>query len=380
MSPSSALFAFYAQAPIAAATPPLIEREVLPPGVQAACGDSAPGPICSWVYDATSSELLAGLAGRIIPGLLQIALILTLAYVGNILVQKFLKRVVRRFAQDSVRRLGSLRTKGPLADTEPVDLTRATMRTETVAGVLRSIVAAAIWSIALVMALGVFGINLGPLIAGAGIIGVALGFGAQNLVKDFLSGLFMLLEDQYGVGDIVDIGEASGVVEGISLRTTRVRDVEGTVWHVPNGEIRRVGNMSQQWARSLIDVAVAYDTDIEFAKGVIKRVADGLWHDEVHGHSVLEEPEVWGVEDLGADQVTIRLVLKVEPATQWLLNRVLRQRIKEAFDIEGIEIPFPQRTIWMRTQQPAQPRGADGPAPPQPQPPASSEWLPPQHT
>ena len=349
MPPHTVLPAVWAQAPVATPAPPLIEREVLPPGVQTACGSLEPGPICTWVYEQTSSELLAGLAGRVIPGMLEIALILLVAYVVNLLAQKFIKRVVRRFAQDSVRRLGALRAKSPLADTGPVDLARATLRTQTVAGVLSSIAAAAIWAIAVVTALGVFGINLGPLIAGAGIVGVALGFGAQNLVKDFLSGLFMLLEDQYGVGDAVDVGEASGVVEAISLRTTRLRDVEGTVWHVPNGEIRRVGNMSQQWARSLLDVGVAYDTDIEHAKDVIKRVADELWHDEVVGAHVLDEPEVWGVEALGADQVTIRLVTKVEPAMQWLVNRALRQRIKEAFDAEGIVIPFPQRVVWMRS-------------------------------
>ena len=349
MSPSPVLLAVLAQAPTATPTPPLIEQQELPPGVQSACGTLEPGPFCTWVYDATNNELLAGLAGRIIPGLLEVALILAVAYVATLLAHKFIKRAVRRVAQDSVRRLGILRSRGPLADTDPVDLTRATLRTETVAGVLRSIAVAGIWSIAVVMALGVFGVNLGPLIAGAGIVGIALGFGAQNLVKDFLSGLFMLLEDQYGVGDVVDVGEAAGVVEGISLRTTRLRDVEGTVWHVPNGEIRRVGNKSQQWARSLVDVGVAYDTDIDFAKDVIKRVADSLWHDEVLGHLVLEEPEVWGVEAFGADQITIRLVMKVEPATQWKVNRALRQRIKEVFDAEGIEIPFPQRTVWMRT-------------------------------
>ena len=349
MPPHLFLPAVLGQVPAPTPAPPLIEREVLPAGVQAACGSLEPGPFCRWVYEQTSSELLAGLAGRIIPGLLEMALILVVAYAANRLAQRFIKRVVRRFAQDSIRRLGALRATGPLADTGPVDLARATMRTETVGGVLSSIAAVTIWGIAVVMALGVFGVNLGPLIAGAGIVGVALGFGAQNLVKDFLSGLFMLLEDQYGVGDVVDVGEASGVVEGISLRTTRVRDLEGTVWHVPNGEIRRVGNMSQQWARSLVDVGVAYDTDIDTAKAVIKHVADGVWHDDVLGVHVLDEPEVWGVEALGADEITIRLVMKVEPAMQWLVNRALRQRIKEAFDAQGIEIPFPQRVVWMRS-------------------------------
>src|SRR6185369_16289116 len=138
----------------------------------------------------------------------------------------------------------------------------------------------AIWTVAAFMVLGEFGINLGPLIAGAGIIGVAIGFGSQSLVKDFLAGIFILVEDQYGVGDTVDLGEAVGVVEVVSLRTTRLRSVDGTVWHVPNGEIGRVGNKSQHWSRALLDVQVAYTTDITEARSVIKGVADQVWEDQ----------------------------------------------------------------------------------------------------
>ena len=141
-----------------------------------------------------------------------------------------------------------------------------------------------IWVIAAFMILGQVGISLAPLLAGAGVIGVALGFGSQSLVKDFLSGMFILVEDQFGVGDIIDIdSQVSGVVEGVSLRTTRLRSVDGVVWHVPNGEIRMVGNMSQHWSRSLLDIEVAYETDIEQAKTVIKRVADQALEGEPGG-------------------------------------------------------------------------------------------------
>src|SRR6185369_98079 len=143
---------------------------------------------------------------------------------------------------------------------------------------------------AIFMILGEVGIDLGPLLAGAGIIGVAIGFGSQSLVKDFLSGIFILVEDQFGVGDTVDLGEAVGVVEVVSLRTTRLRSVDGTVWHVPNGEIRRVGNKSQHWSRALLDIQVAYTTDLERAQQVINDVAHAVWHEDKH---VLEEPEVW---------------------------------------------------------------------------------------
>ncbi len=153
---------------------------------------------------------------------------------------------------------------------------------------LRSLITFAVWLIAAFMILGEVGISLAPLLAGAGVLGVALGFGSQSLVRDFLSGLFILVEDQFGVGDIIDVdGEVEGVVEGVSLRTTRLRSVDGVVWYVPNGEIRRVGNMSQHWSRSLLDIEVAYDTDIERAKAVVKTVADGLWKED---QAVLKSP------------------------------------------------------------------------------------------
>ncbi|HUO46825.1 MAG TPA: mechanosensitive ion channel family protein [Acidimicrobiia bacterium] len=224
---------------------------------------------------------------------------------------------------------------------------RGRQRAETIGAVLRSIATVIVYTLATLIALGEFDINLGPLIASAGIVGVALGFGAQSLVKDFLSGIFMVLEDQYGVGDVVDVGEASGVVEGVSLRTTRVRDVNGTLWFVPNGEIRRVGNKSQQWARAVIDIEVAYDTDLAKAMTVIKRVADEVWHERLEVATIIEEPEIWGVESFGENSIVIRLAVKTEAAEHWSTARIIRHRLKEAFDLEGIEIPFPQRTVWM---------------------------------
>ena len=175
---------------------------------------------------------------------------------------------------------------------------------------------------------------------------VALGFGSQSLVKDFLSGVFILVEDQFGVGDIVDLdGQTSGVVDAVSLRTTRLRAVDGTLWHVPNGEIRRVGNKSQHWSRALIDIEVAYDTDLDHAEAVIAKVADEIATGDA---DVIEQPEVWGVEQLGANGIVIRLVVKTRPSEQFRVSRELRRRIKAAFDAEGIEIPFPQQTVWHR--------------------------------
>jgi moderate conductance mechanosensitive channel len=311
-------------------------------------GDATPNPICTWLWETTDSQIIAVVGGRVLPAIFQIALIIVLAYIANRMVKRLIKRLVRSMAEKGITRLGALTNKAPLAETRPIDLARATMRTETIGGVLRSVATFMIWGIAIVTILGTVNINLGPLLAGAGIAGIALGFGAQNLVKDFLSGIFMLLEDQYGIGDIIDVGEATGTVEAISLRSTRIRDLWGVVWHVPNGEIRRVGNKSQQWARALLDVGVAYDTPIPKAAAVIKEVADSVWQDPEWAAFVLEEPDVWGVEAFGENQITIRLVVKTQPLQQWKVEREIRKRLKAAFDEHGIEIPFPQRTLWLR--------------------------------
>jgi small-conductance mechanosensitive channel len=249
------------------------------------------------------------------------------------------------------------RSPGTLLRTSAAATARATQRAETVGALLGSVASFAVWSVAVLMAFGELGLQLGPLLAGAGIVGVALGFGAQNLVRDFLSGIFMLIEDQYGVGDVIDAGPASGTVEGVSLRTTRLRDLEGNVWHIPNGTIARVANKSQQWARSLLDLPVSYDTDTEQALSVMRRVARAMWQDEAWSDAFVEEPEVWGVENLGTDGVTIRLAAKTKPLMQWKVGRELRRRVKAAFDAEGIEIASAQRMVWDRPRD-----GYDGTA------------------
>ncbi len=228
---------------------------------------------------------------------------------------------------------------------------RRIRRADALGSVGKSIISVTVWTLSVFTILATVNINLGPYIAGLGIVGVALGFGAQDLVKDFISGMFMLLEDQYGVGDIIDSGEASGVVEGISLRTTRIRSVDGTLWFVPNGEIRRLGNMSQDWARALLDIGVAYDTDTDRAGEVIERVACDMAEEEEYAAKFLDTPEVWGVERLAADSIDLRLVIKTTPGDQYGIARELRRRIKHAFDAEGIEIPFAQRTLWIRSEQ-----------------------------
>ena len=266
----------------------------------------------------------------------QALLILVAAWVTNRLVRRAIRRMVASMTDDSG--LAALRAPTALARTGEIPSLRRVQRAETVGALLKSVASFAIWTLAGLMALGTLGVDLGPLIAGAGIVGVAVGFGSQNLVRDFISGIFMLMEDQYGVGDVVDAGPATGTVEGVGLRTTRLRDVNGTLWHIPNGEIRRVGNRSQGWARALVDVAVAYSTDLDDATRTIERVAHDLYGDPHWAPRILEQPEVWGVEELGPDGIRVRLVAKTRPLEQWNVARELRARLKVAFDQAGIEV------------------------------------------
>jgi len=218
---------------------------------------------------------------------------------------------------------------------------RRVQRAETMGSLLKSIASIMVFTIFGITAIAELGYPIGPLIASAGVVGVALGFGAQSLVKDFLSGIFMIFEDQYGVGDAVDLGEAGGTVEAVGLRVTRVRDVEGTVWYVRNGEIVRVGNQSQNWARTVLDIPVALDQDLQRVKEVLRDVAQDLWDDEDYRNLIIEEPSVWGVQDLTPNWVTVRVTLKTAPLEQWAVAREMRQRIKFRFDHEGIQFAHP---------------------------------------
>ncbi|MGZ4803877.1 MAG: mechanosensitive ion channel family protein [Acidimicrobiia bacterium] len=318
----------------------------------AACG--VPGKqawLCSTVYDVTKSQRAAEIGDDLaLP--LRILVIVLIAYVlvriSRVLVRRVVRNLQREQTGDRISRIKQ-RTGLALLDTSPVPSVRRALRAETIGAVLRSIVSALIWATAGLMILEDLGVNLAAIGIGASIIGVAIGFGSQALVRDFLSGMFMLIEDQYGVGDVIDTGVATGTVEGVSLRTTRLRDAEGTVWHVPNGEIRRVGNKSQQWSRVILDVAVAYDSDLERATAVIRSAADATAADPTLGSVITDEPEVWGVEQVEADHVLIRLAVKTVPLEQWRVARALRARLKAALDDAGIA-PASESVITYRVE------------------------------
>jgi len=338
------------------------------PGTQDTEGGEAPSvevveparPLTEFLEEWFGDGPLVTLVAGGIDVIVQVLVIFLVATIALLLLKRLIRRAVRAASDprtSMVKRRHSLSEGGSAGAHVSV---RRAQRAEALGALASSVVSFVVWSLAVFILLSTaFGISLAPLLAGAGILGIALGFGAQGLVSDFLAGIFMLAEDQYGVGDIIDVGDATGVVEGVSLRTTRVRDVTGTLWHVPNGQIARVGNMSQEWARALLDIGVAYGSDIDAVSDLILTIATDMAHEEDYEDLFLDEPKIWGVENLGSDSVDIRLVIKTQPGQQWAIARELRRRLKNAFDAAAVEIPFPQRTVWLRTEQPVALGGED---------------------
>ena len=306
-----------------------------------ACGGE-PGAVCRQVLAWTGNRALAEAAQWVATVPLAIVAVVLIAIAANWLVRRGIRSYLRRLDARAARH------EGPDGPGRLVAQRRA-LRMATISSTLGSAASIVIFVVAVFAALAQLDISLGPLLAGAGIVGAALGFGAQNLVRDFLAGLFVTIEDQYGVGDIIDVGRASGVVEGITLRMTKLRDVEGTLWFVPNGEVKEVGNMTQRWSRVILDIAVAYDADHHEAGRLIKEAADEMWRDPHSGARLLEEPELWGIESLGEGSVVMRVAVKSYPADQWDAARELRSRIKDSFDAAGIEFPLLQPALWARS-------------------------------
>ena len=213
---------------------------------------------------------------------------------------------------------------------------RRHQRVRALGSILRSATSVVIFSIAGVVVLGDLGINLAPLLASAGVVGIAIGFGAQNLVRDYLSGIFMLLEDQYGVGDVITVGGATGTVETVTLRITRMRDVNGIVWHVRNGAIEQVGNESQGWARAVIDFPVPYAADLATIRTAMSDAAMTLWNEPEWRTVMLEAPEVWGAQEVSSDKVVMRIVVKTAPLRQWEVEREMRARVKAGLHAAAI--------------------------------------------
>ncbi len=307
---------------------------------------------CRAVFDWTGNETAAQAATWVVGKPTAVVSVLVIGFLARWLLHRLVDRVVRRAEHGLGPHKSSMSLGAAQSHASSIIRQRRQQRARTIGSLAKSVVTAVVLTMVLIMALSELGLDVAPLIASAGIVGIALGFGAQSLVSDFLAGIFMLVEDQYGVGDEVDLGEAYGMVEAVSLRVTRLRDLHGTVWYVRNGEIQRVGNASQNWSRTVLDIGVGYGEDLTKVRRVLSEVASDLWNDDDFKGRILEEPSVWGVQDLVADGVLVRVALKTAPGQQWGIAREMRMRIKNRFDHEGIEIPFPQRVVWHRGQAP----------------------------
>jgi small conductance mechanosensitive channel len=203
-------------------------------------------------------------------------------------------------------------------------------------------------AVAIVTVLGVWGVPLGPLIASLSVVGIAIGFGAQDLVKDVIAGVFVLVEDQYALGDVVRLAGVSGTVEEIRLRTTVLRDLDGSIHHVPNGEVRVATNLTHEYSRVVVDLSVAYEESVDRALEVIGEVAEGLAGDSEWSSAVVDDPQVLGVDALDDSGVVIRVLFTTDPDMRWNVKREFLRRVKNGLDEAGIEIPYPHITITRR--------------------------------
>lgn len=269
----------------------------------------------------------------------EIAVYVVLALALRFGIHRVITRMTRRRAPSGKPALvRPLPERGPRGLKDALVNERRAQRAETIGSVLKSATSIVLLTWCVLAVLGILGFNVAPFIASAGIIGVALGFGAQNLVRDFLSGIFMLLEDQYGVGDVVDLGEATGTVETVGLRVTTIRDANGTLWYCRNGEVLRVGNMSQGHAVAVLDLPVAHTTNVNRACTIALAAATAAAEGDL-AEDIIDPPEMLGVNAVSTDAVTLRLTARVRPGRQWAVQRAFAHAVLDAFDEHGVEAP-----------------------------------------
>jgi small conductance mechanosensitive channel len=276
-------------------------------------------------------------------------LIITVIVVGllaRFVLHRLINRVVATATSRRAERLANIPGAGRALQAVRGANVRHVQRTQTMGALLKSITTFVVLGITALTVLSLVGIPLGPMLASASVGGVALAFGAQSLVKDFLSGVFMIVEDQYGVGDVIDTGEVVGTVENVSLRVTQLRDAGGMTWYVRNGEIVRIGNKTQGWSTAIVDIPVAYDQDVEKAISVIRDVVSVMDDDDAFKDILLEEPNVVGVESIANGAITIRVIAKTIANEQFGVQREIRERVKRAFDREGVRSPLPVMTPY----------------------------------
>ena len=287
----------------------------------------------------------AGLGGFIAEW--RVPLMIVAIVIGAVVLRWLLLVILRRSIErviSGVKKTHNVEETQELASA-PLHAARIVQRTRTLGTVINSVLTVVVMGAALVLVLDVLGVPVLGILGAAGVVAAGLAFGAQNLVKDILNGMFMVFEDQFGIGDVVDLGVASGTVESVGVRITSIRDVNGTLWHVRNGEILRVGNKSQGWARVIIDLPVPYHADLDEVKEAILATAKELATDPQWRRKVLETPEIWGVESVTAEALVVRLVIKTRSPDQWDIARELRMRLKLALDGLGINVPSLNRMI-----------------------------------
>jgi len=317
-----------------------------PDPVDAVCENR--GWACPWLYEQTGNESLARTVGWLLEKPLLIAVILLVAWAVN----RVLRTVIRRIGDRAIARADRLGSMMPDSLRRADRHGRSQARAETISYVTRSLATMLVVLIALGCVLSVLGVGWKAFLASAGVIGVALGFGAQTLIRDLLAGWFIVVEDRYGVGDVVDLGVgAVGTVERITLRSTRLRAQNGNVWHVNNGEVLRVANKSQSWSRALVDVVVSVEADVDEACRVLAQVGTELHADPEWATKVRSEPDVLGVHLMDPTGVTLRVLCETEPADQFQVEREYRIRVLRAFDAEGI--PLAQAVVQRPDAPPA---------------------------
>ena len=278
-------------------------------------------------------------------GLIGPSLTIIATLVGAVVLRWVLHRAIDRLVDNALARAAahenqtSRRASRVLSQATGLNEARKTQRASTMGAILKSTTTFFIFAIALLTIMATVGVQLAPLLASAGVVGVALAFGAQTLVKDVLAGIFMIIEDQYGVGDVIDTGEAIGTVEDVTLRVTRLRDSSGVVWYVRNGGIARIGNQSQGWSTAVVDIQVGYNEKLDVVLPLIRQVAHELNGAPEWATRLLEEPVVAGVESMSGGVVTIRIIAKCAPNENFPVSREIRSRVKAAFDAAGIAPP-----------------------------------------
>jgi moderate conductance mechanosensitive channel len=265
--------------------------------------------------------------------------------------------LVMRLSYALIDRFASALAKNYLLT--PESNQRSRLRIATISSVSKGIVTVTWIGVGFLVALSVIGVNIGPLLAGAGIIGVGLSLASQNLIKDAINGFFIILEDQYAVGDVINVGDVSGLVETMNLRITQLRDAEGRLITIPNSEVKIVANLSSNWSRADLAIPIAYHSDMEKALELMGKVAEQMSQDPLWREQILDKPEVLGVDDFGNRGVIIRVWIKTQPLQQWNIAREFRRRLKTALDEAGISIPMPQQEVWFTNTLPMKPL-ADG--------------------